>query len=31
MLHLPPSIPHSLDGNGPFKMLLTILKGAAER
>ena len=28
MLHLPPSIPHALDGDGPFKMLLTLLKGS---
>jgi quercetin dioxygenase-like cupin family protein len=26
ILHLPPSIPHALEGRGPFKMLLTILK-----
>ena len=27
MLHLPPSVPHALEGDGPFKMVLTLLKG----
>ena len=26
MLHLPSSVPHELVGEGPFKMLLTLLK-----
>jgi quercetin dioxygenase-like cupin family protein len=26
MLHLPPSVPHELVGDAPFKMLLTLLK-----
>lgn len=26
ILHLPPSVPHALEGGAPFKMLLTILK-----
>jgi quercetin dioxygenase-like cupin family protein len=26
ILHLPPSVPHALQGIGPFKMLLTLLK-----
>ena len=28
MLHLPPSVPHALEGDGPFKMVLTLLKGS---
>jgi quercetin dioxygenase-like cupin family protein len=31
ILHLPPSVPHSLHGKAPFKMLLTILKVPLER
>lgn len=25
ILHLPATVPHALEGNGPFKMLLTLL------
>lgn len=31
MLQLPASVPHSLHGDGRFKMLLTILKKPAQR
>lgn len=29
-LHLPPSVPHALHGEKPFKLLLTILKKSGE-
>ena len=29
-LHLPPSVPHALHGEQPFKLLLTILKRIGE-
>ena len=31
MLHLPAAVPHALDGEEPFKMLLTLLKRRVER
>ena len=30
ILHLPPSVPHAVHGDGPFKLLLTILNKSKE-